>query len=223
MRKKINPLRKYAVVDDEQYKKRQTERLEALKRGRETQKRKREQEKAEEDRKKTVEEKMEEDERKQELIIKKSRKISKKLFGEKSGLSKMNELLVKKAGTKFIEVLPTKFKSTKSKDFRIIYKQNKFSRYGKGFTRKNINNFGNHINQFLKDNGIKRGEIILNLNYNGVVRSSSYKIGEKLEFHEFSEYSPTDDNLNELSFFNSINNFDSVAFFISAKKTKNKK
>lgn len=211
MRKKLAPLRKYA--ENAPVKKKND-----MKVARAAQAKKREERKQETLRKKTLDEELVIE----EAIDNKRQDISKQLFGKESKLNEMGKTLIKSAGTEFIQVLPSKFKSGRTNAFRIIYNKNKFSRYSNSFTRTNIKTFGNHINQFLKDNGIKKGEITLNLNYNGVVRSSGYIIGDNVAFYDFSDYSPSDEQMKEANYFNSINKFDSISFFISAKKKKTK-
>lgn len=220
-KKIIKSAKKYTRSEnDNEIKNKYQKKLDALEKGRGTQKTNRESVKAEKSRKKTFEEEIEE----MEAIQKKRQTVSKQIFGKKKTLEKLNDNLTKRAGTMFIEVLPSQFKTFgRVNDFRIIYSQNKFSRYSKSFTRANIKTFTKHINEFLKEKGIDKGEITLNLNYNGVYRPSQFDIGETTKFYDVSDYSPSDEDLKENEYFNKIDNFDQVSFIISAKPKKIKK
>jgi hypothetical protein len=201
--------------NDEIKKSKYQKKLDGLSKGRKTRIENLEKAKIEKNRKKT------EDEELDELnTIKENKELkSKQIFGKKKTFQNINDKLIKQFGTDFIQVLPSKLKIGKYNDFRIIISPNQYSRY-RSFTKSNIKQFGKSINELLKENGVKKAEINLDLNYDGVVRSSSYELDEGVKFYDYFDYSPSDKDLEAAEYFKNINKFtDSVNFIVSVKKT----
>ena len=160
----------------------------------------------------TTEEKFERD-----LIeLKKVDVLSKKIFGKKSTLSKL-ETKLNKIGN--VGIKASKAKSGGRNYFRVIFYSNKFSNY-QNYNRQEIKNKGFQLSKELKKMGLK-GTISTCLDFDGVIRSGQItKIGEDIDIYQPNILSPTVEDEEIINKFKNINKFNSIVFYVHAKNKK---
>jgi hypothetical protein len=143
-----------------------------------------------------------------------NRLVSKNVFNDSNKLSDFESKLNKLSNA---TVLPSKVYSNSENTLRVVMNIDKFSKFNKPYTNKDIKKLGLKMSKLLDSYDID-GDINTVLNYDGFVRTGiASRIGENIKIYdpeEMYDNRPNDFNRNLVD---TVDNFNEVVFFVNVK------